>query len=178
MHVTEHPDTKEYFQSLKFAEIEVLEIEQAKIIYEEIFGTKGHCYFTISEESWFKKSLYSDAIENRRLLSSFALLFQKHPENLKQLTRVEILKLITHPLDSFLNWEDDDIVYYCIWKEFILKSTWGLFKSNIDIFLECNDECPLLVRYKRPWESLLFGETNRSIIYIKENVLLEVEDTQ
>ncbi|WP_137905279.1 DUF2947 family protein [Chryseobacterium sp. 2VB] len=52
-------------------------------------------------------------------------------------------------LQSFLNlnikWKSDNIVLFCINKETIIKTNYGIFLNNIFNFLELYDDCPILL---------------------------------
>lgn len=60
-------------------------------------------------------------------------------------------------LDSEIIWESTDILYFCMSKYFVIKTTWRDFKSGWINFLMCEDESPVLINDNNPENVLVFN---------------------
>jgi len=66
----------------------------------------------------------------------------------------ETVKVI---LESEINWLANDILYFCMSKYFVIKTTWMDFKAGWINFLMCEDESPVLINENNPENVLVFN---------------------
>lgn len=59
-------------------------------------------------------------------------------------------------LDVELDWEDEDRVYFLISRLLVLESNWATFKRYWINFLECDDDCPIVINERRTESALIF----------------------
>ncbi|MYZ61809.1 DUF2947 family protein [Elizabethkingia anophelis] len=52
-------------------------------------------------------------------------------------------------LKSILNWEKDELVFFCINKNTIITTLYHVFLENICNFLELYDDCPILISHEK-----------------------------
>ncbi len=60
-------------------------------------------------------------------------------------------------LESEIIWASDDILYFCMSKYFVIKTTWSDFKTGWINFLMCEDEGPVLINEVNPENVLVFN---------------------
>lgn len=60
-------------------------------------------------------------------------------------------------LESEIDWVANDILYFCMSKYFIIRTTWMDFKKGWINFLMCEDESPVLINENNPENVLVFN---------------------
>ncbi len=59
-------------------------------------------------------------------------------------------------LEAELDWKDEDKVWFMMSRVLVLESNWKTFKRFWINFLECDDDCPIVINERKPKSALIF----------------------
>jgi hypothetical protein len=128
-------DLDYYFDGL---DVKALNHKESEKIWDLHIKSKHPSYFKLEDTNWL--------IEANQVSVEFW--FDDFNNNCSQ--RIHSL------LDENIDWNSSDVVYYTLSKYLIYKTTWNLFKANWIKFLECEDDCPILINESSKSEAIIF----------------------
>lgn len=119
-------------------EVSVLSKEEAILVWNMYIDSKAASFFNLPDNNWIIAS-------SRYSLGDWLKEFNSSKnDNVKS------------ALSSEVQWNDGDIIWYCISKFLVLESTWKTFKDNWINFLSCEDDCPIIINKNCCGTAILF----------------------
>lgn len=128
----------EAFKSVLSNDIYLLSKDLSKNIWTQNIDFKANCYFNISDDNW--------------LVTSNSMVLGNWIEDYNCDYSVNIHNLLC---DSF-EWNNKDVVWFCINIEIVIESSWLDFKKYWLSFLECEDDCPIVINSNNKKGALIF----------------------
>lgn len=126
----------EEFEGLSLNHTFLLSESNARIIWSRFIDASLKSYHLLDEFHW--------------LISSESIVVGTWGEAYNEGAFTSLSDLIVSRID----WRDDDVVFYCISKVLVIKSTWSEFQLNWKRFLLCESDSVVLVN-ERDKESVL-----------------------
>lgn len=135
----------EEFQDVDSQGIVLLAKDDALSTWQKYIDENAASYFGLSDDNWLIKS--SQTILGQWIKAS--------NDNYIQ----EVAKL----LNSATSWDDEDSIWFCISKYLIVETPWGVFKKTWITFLECEDDCPIILNRRSNGCALIFSSIGNVI---------------
>ncbi|MEL6862997.1 MAG: DUF2947 family protein [Bacteroidota bacterium] len=126
------------FEGLACDDIYVLNEQNAITIWKNHVDQKATSFFKLPDEHWLVTG-HQETLGH--WLNDFN---EDHSQRIQQL------------LNSTVDWNDEDIIFFSISHLIILETSWKTFKNNWIYFLHCDDDCPILVNSSYSKEALVF----------------------
>lgn len=128
----------EAFKSVLSNEIYLLSKDLSRNIWTQNIDNKAICYFKIPDDNW--------------LVTSNSIVLGNWIDDYNCDYSVKVHNLLC---DSF-EWNNKDVVWFCINIEIVIESSWLDFKKYWLSFLECEDDCPIVINSNNKKGALIF----------------------
>jgi DUF2947 family protein len=112
-------------------------------IWNQFVDDKADSYFRMGDSSWIVK-----AENERRIIGEW----------MKSFNDENILPIETS-LKRNINWQPQELVWFCVNKATVMETTWDTFTKKWISFLYCDDDCPIVINRRYLRECILFTPT-------------------
>lgn len=117
----------------------LLSKEESNKVWSKYIDVKASSYYKLDDNNWVIRS-------NRQIIGKWIEDFNQD--------RIENVGSILN--ESFF-WKDDDIVWFCISKALIIETSWHKFKKKWINFIQCEDDCPIIINSNIKRCALIFS---------------------
>jgi hypothetical protein len=131
-------DFSEEFEDSDSEGIVLLTKDNALKVWQEHVDQKAPSYYRLPDDNWIVKS-------NQVVIGQWLPDFNNNES-----------QGVEARLNSSVAWNDSDIIWFCISRALIIEASWYDFKRLWMNFLECEDDCPILLNSKKVGCALLF----------------------
>jgi len=130
----------DYFENIKASNtIFLYSKEFSKELWSNYFDENSKSYFSLDDENWLIKS-------NEFELGEWIDYFNDDNS-----------ELVKKHLQKSIDWELDDEVLFFISSLLSIQTTWEIFLNSWVSFLECDDDCPILInKSNKQKEAIIF----------------------
>ncbi|PJJ58737.1 DUF2947 family protein [Hymenobacter chitinivorans] len=122
-----HSVFAEAFRGIDSKGIFLLDKEDAFEIWKTHIDDEANSYFQLSDKNWLVSS-------KPKVIGDWLQAF-----NDSNNTGFEEVS------DCSTTWSETDTIFFCISKHFVIQSTWQSFKKHWRYFIECDDDCPIVI---------------------------------
>lgn len=131
-------DYSEEFIDIESESLLLLTKNDALDIWTSYIDEHAASYFQLQDENW---------------------VIQGRQENLGRWLEAyndENSSIVENKLNEVIPWENESIVWFCISKALIIETSWKEFKKLWIHFLECEDDCPIIISKNKKGYAILF----------------------
>jgi hypothetical protein len=128
----------EEFLGIDDIDIYLFAREESQQIWNKYIDGKSSSFFSLPDSNWL-------IIKNNINIGNWIEDYNN-----------DIVENVQDIFNKKIDWADSDIVWYCISKCFILETSWFNFKKYWMSFIECEDDCPILLNESRFQQAVLF----------------------
>lgn len=129
---------KEEFEGAKADSTYLLSKQLSQSIWAQNIDRNANTYFHLSDSHWL---VTSKTINIGKWIESYN---SEKPEKVINL------------LNKFVNWSNEDIVWFCINEDNIIETSWNVFKNAWIHFLYCENDCPILIAENKGKQAIVF----------------------
>lgn len=126
------------FDNLNVDDVFLLSKEESASVWSKYIDKKASSYFKLEDNNW--------------LITSKRLVIGNWLEDFNR-NRTENVRDI---LSNNLSWNKEDIVWFCISRALIIEAPWEKFRNHWICFLQCEDDCPILINRNSVGSALIF----------------------
>lgn len=128
----------EEFEDTDSSGIIALDKSSSLRIWNTHIDNAASSYFNLQQGNWIVKS-------NKSVIGKWISDFNSNEsENIQSL------------LDTCVDWNNDDLIYFCISKFIIIKTNWLKFKELWINFITCEEDCPIIINERKTNAAIIF----------------------
>ncbi len=133
----------DYFIDLRDLDIELCDETFASKKFSELVDMKANSYFHLPNDHWLVTGIIT-IIGN--WIDSY------NADNNESVSSI---------LKNHIKWDENDDVYFMAKRSIVFRISWKIFIMHWDLFVACEDDCPIIMSTVHKKEALIFTPTGK-----------------